>query len=286
MDIHELRIFIKTAELLHFGNASRQCNLSPSALTRSIQRLEEDVGHPLFLRDNRSVALTETGKRFLAYARTAVQEWEVFQETVSDSDRVQGSLSLYASITAVYSLLPDLLETYRSRFPDVQLELRTGAAEQAVDEVLRGEMDLAVAARPDSIQGSLAFLPLAETPLVFIASKNQPIDCGAGWADIPLVVPQSGPARHRLLSWYKEQKLRPHIVSEVSGSEALIALVRLGTGVGVVPQLVLERSPFSLDVRVIENGPELSPYVVGLCATHRTLKRPAVRAMWDMAEAL
>ena len=51
MNIHDIDIFIAVADQLHFGRASRACNLSPSALTRSIQRLEEETGQPLFTRD-------------------------------------------------------------------------------------------------------------------------------------------------------------------------------------------------------------------------------------------
>ena len=68
MDIQALDTFIKTTELMHFGKASRACNLSPSALTRTIQRLEEEIGQPLFIRDNRSVVLTDAGRQLLNYA--------------------------------------------------------------------------------------------------------------------------------------------------------------------------------------------------------------------------
>ena len=63
-------------------------------------------------------------------------------------------------------------------------------------------------------------------------------------------------------------------------------MVRLGTGVGIVPQLALERSPFWNEVRMVSNAPKLSPYVVGLCSGKRNLKRPAVRAMWQLAAAI
>lgn len=288
MDISALETFIKTAELLHFGRASRACNLSPSALTRTIQRLEEEIGMPLFLRDNRSVALTEAGNQLLIYARNALLEWHYFQESMSAHEaHVTGTLSVYASITAVYSLLPDLLEAYRSAYPSVQLALRTGAAESAIEQLMSGEIDLAVAALPDTKQAQQEFMPLAETPLLFIAPK--PSDYSRGTLDMaraPLVVPQSGVARNRLDTWLRQKRIIPNISTEVSGNEALIAMVRLGAGVGVVPQLALERSPFRNDVDIVADAPELEPYVVGLCSSKRNLKRPAVKAMWELAETL
>ncbi|WP_372797577.1 HTH-type transcriptional activator IlvY [Pontiella sp.] len=287
MDIQAMETFIRTAELLHFGRASRACNLSPSALTRTIQRLEEEVGQPLFLRDNRSAALTEAGTRLLDYARKAVHDWNNFREDLAQEESVSGTISIYASITAVYSLLPELLEAYRAKFPEVHLGLRTGAAERAIEQVLSGEIDLAVAALPDRKLHRLEFMPLAQTPLVFIKPKTPAFPKVGSFQGLePLVVPQAGTARNRLNEWFRTNGLNPNIALEVSGNEALIAMVRLGTGIGVVPKLALERSPFRDEVAVLRKAPKLKPYVVGLVSSKRNLKHPAVKAIWELAEQL
>ena len=290
MDIRELEIFLTVAELLHFGRASQVCNLSPSALTRTIQRMEEKLEQPLFLRDNRTVTLSPAGERLKTYARLCLQEWQSFRSSIRNEQAVAGTLSIYASITAVYSLLPELLESYRDRYPDVQLELRTGAAEQAVTQVQKGEIDLAVAALPDRQRSTIEFLPIVTIPLVFIAPrqtgatelpyKGRRLDLSR----VPLVLPQTGLSRRRLDQWLKEHRITPNITSEVSGNEAIIAMVRLGCGVGIVPQLVLERSPFRDDVVILENAPRLHPYEVGLCTSRRNLQRLSVRAFWQLAE--
>ena len=290
MDIRELEIFLTLAEQLHFGRASQACNLSPSALTRTIQRLEEKLEQPLFLRDKRKVIHSPAGERFKAYARVCLQEWNSFRSSLNEERTIGGTLSIYASVTAVYGLLPQLLESYRGNYPQVQLELRTGAAEQAVALVQSGEIDLAVAALPDRQRSTIEFLPIVTIPLIFIAAKEEsapPIPYKAGRLDLaraPLVLPQTGLSRHRLDQWLKEHRIVPNITSEVSGNEAIIAMVRLGCGVGIVPQLVLERSPFRDEVSVVEKAPRLQPYVVGLCTSKRNLQRPSVRAFWDLAE--
>ena len=289
MNIYDLETFLAAADLLHFGRASRACNLSPSALTRSIQRLEEELGQPLFIRDNRNVELTPAGERFKEYARQSHIEWTRLQEDLRKETALSGTLSLYASITAVYSLLPDLLETYRASHPHVQLELRTGAAEQAIDRVLSSEIDLAIAPLPDRPAGRINFLPLAESPLVFIAPiqgefSDPPRTQGQlDLARAPLVLPQRGLSRTRLNQWMKKKAILPDVRSEVSGNEALIAMVRLGCGIGIVPQLVLEKSPFREEVQVLTNAPQLDPYAIGLCATKRNLLRPSVEAFWELA---
>lgn len=288
MDIRDLKIFLTVAEQLHFGRASQLCHLSPSALTRAIQRIEEEVERPLFLRDNRTVRLSPAGEQFRSYARQAIIDWQTFQATLEKEKSLSGTLSIYASITAVYSLLPHLLEAYRDAYPDMQLELRTGAAEQAVERLQSGEIDLAVAALPDRQRSRIEFLPITTTPLLFIAPMNKSggLPKNNGILDLsraPLVLPQTGLSRRRLNQWLKEKRITPSITSEVSGNEAIISMVRLGCGIGIVPQLVLDRSPFREEVEIIEKAPRLGSYEVGLCTTKRNLKRPAVHAFWQLA---
>ena len=290
MDIRELEIFLTVAELLHFGRASQLCHLSPSALTRTIQRLEDELGQPLFIRDNRTVQLTPVGDQFCDYARNALRDFQSFQNTLIGKQKLSGSLSIYASITAVYSLLPDLVEVYRKAYPAVQLELRTGAAEKAVAQVEAGEIDIAVAALPDRRSSGIDFLPIMTTPLIFIAGKllaselNHKGEALLDLARIPLVLPQTGLSRRRLDQWLRKNRIIPNISSEVSGNEAIIPMVHLGCGVGIVPQLVLERSPFKDDVVTLENAPQLEPYVVGLCSSRRNLQKSIVQAFWKQAE--
>ena len=110
-------------------------------MTRSIQRIEEAAGVPLFARDNRSVMLTDAGEKFRAFARQTLTEWEALRKDIRAADNVGGQMSIYASVTATYSILPDLLKSYREAYPEVQIELHTGSAEDSVRQVVNGETD-------------------------------------------------------------------------------------------------------------------------------------------------
>ncbi len=284
MNFLELRHFLILANLLHFGKASQACHLSPSALTRSIQRLEETLGQALFLRDNRSVTLTTFGEKFRSYASQTLRNWDHFYEENKGPQTVEGHLSIYASVTAVYGLLPNILEQYRSAYPEVQLELRTGSAEASINQVIDADIDLSVAAIPDQAYPQLAFMPLAETKLVFVGLSNE----GSTSLDIhqaPLVLPRNGLARRRLDQWLKKKRITPNIAAEVSGNEGILAMVRLGCGVGIVPELVLERSPFREDLKKLDTEVNLKPYTVGLCTTNKNLQRPSIAALWQMAKS-
>ena len=113
MDNRELKLFKHLASSLHFGQTSRACHVTPSALTRIIQRLEEELGETLFLRDNRSVSLTTAGRAFRSYADDVLQRFEVLRGDLSTEDVLGGEISLYCSVTAAYSILPVIFQKFR-----------------------------------------------------------------------------------------------------------------------------------------------------------------------------
>jgi len=76
----------------------------------------------------------------------------------------------------------------------------------------------------------------------------------------------------------------PKIYSQVAGNEAIIVMVALGCGIGLVPKLVLEKSQLVNQVQIIKNAPELKPFTIGLCTRQQNLDNPRVRALWDIAE--
>lgn len=83
MDIRELRLFLHLAESCHFGKTAAAMYISPSTLSRQIQRLEESLGHPLFLRDNRTVQLTAAGEQLKKFAQETVLQYQQLQHALN-----------------------------------------------------------------------------------------------------------------------------------------------------------------------------------------------------------
>jgi LysR family positive regulator for ilvC len=288
MDRYTLRLFLHLSESLHFGRTGQECNISPSALSRQIQRLEDEVGHPLFERDNRRVRLTEAGSVFRDYARDVVDKWQAMQAALAHSrEELEGEISIYCSVTASLSILPELLGNFKTAYPNVHIRLQTGDAGNAVRKVSAGEVDLAVAALPDRLPGSMEFKILTRVSLAFIAPKGEwefssAIGRRIAWEKIPMILSQRGLARKRVDDWFRQRKIRPRIYAQVSGNEAILSMVSLGCGVGVVPGLVLENSPVQNRVTHLNVRPEVPPYDVGICVQRRKLKSLLVRAFFEM----
>jgi len=303
MTFDELSLVVHLAGTLHFSRTAAARNISPSALSRTIQRVEEELGCPLFQRDKRFVALTPAGKNFVDYAQDALDRHEEIQRTLTDQEPViQGEVSLFCSVTAVQSLLNAILPTFRARYPRVSIHIHTGDSADAIERVLDGTVDVSVAARPETLPATLEFHELTKTPLVFIAPRDAgPVHdavaaferstAGSGnnlWPSrsgaegVPFILADRALSRRAADRWFRLRGIRPRIYAEVAGHEAIIAMVQLGFGVGVVPKLVLDQSPLADGVRVLDLAPQLPEYHIGLCAQRRRLASPAVAAFWDI----
>lgn len=297
MDTRTLQQFLYLADTLHFGRASQLAHISPSALSRSIKQLEETLGTNLFIRDNRSVLLTHEGSLLQTYAREAISQWELIRETLlQESQALHGEISMYCSVTASYSFLYAILKGFRDHYPGIEIKLHTGDPEHALKRVQQGEEDIAMAARPDRIPAGLAFEPVGVSPLRFIRPKHpgDPLAalCEAAppdswhWNEIPMILAEEGVSRDRVNQWFKQQNAQPRIYAQTAGHEAIVSMVSLGFGVGVVPKIVLDNSPLASNVQELDGLAPLDTYEVGLFTQQRKLKNPIIKAFWTQANSL
>lgn len=299
MDIHELAAFEALADTLHFARAAARSNLSPSALSRLVSRLEDEAGTALFERDTRQVTLTPAGERYRTFARETLTRRAELQEELAaaaqaqEQNRLTGTLRLYASVTACYTILPALAERLIKEHPALHLSISTGDPAQAADAIRQGEADLAVSAIPDEGLPDLECWSVRKTPLVLAASSSGPwgtldipLDTsqestapetlpaeedrlGTILDRVPLILPRAGLARQRFDRWCRQRNKaglsggKPAIAAETAGNEALLALARLGTGLALVPRLVLENSPFSAGLVLYRTAGSFGNYDIG-----------------------
>lgn len=293
MDLRLLKHFLTLSETLHYGRAADLCHLSSSALSRSIKQLEATLGVTLFDRDNRHVELTSEGLIFQKYAREALSQWDSLRNTLlSEAQELQGEVSVYCSVTASYSFLYDLLRQVRNRYPRIEIKLHTGDPAAAISRVLKGEEDLAIAARPNQLPAGLAFRSIGLSPLEFIAPQEDPWispllqsnPTDIEWSQVPMILSERGLARDRVDAWFRQKAIKPNIYAQVSGNEAIVSMVSLGLGVGVVPKIVLDNSPLADRVQLLDITPRLAAYDVGVCVLEKKLRSPLIQAFWSQIQ--
>lgn len=291
MDLDPLKQFVHLARTLNYGKASRLSHVSPSTLSRSIQRLEAICGKALFDRDRRHVALTPAGQQYLKFAEETLNHWSQLHANLEQSEGIlKGSLTLFCSVTASYSVLPPLLNTFRKLYPQVNIKLLTGDANKAIDHLLNGDAEIAIAPLPDKLPQALIGQEVIQMPLHLIVPidaenitplfQKKPIP----WHDIPLILPESGLIRTYIQQWFAQKGVTPNIYGEVAGHEAILSLVSLGLGVGVVPKLVLEASLIQTKVKIVEVSPSFPDFKVGLCLRKSQLANAVPKAFWKAME--
>jgi LysR family positive regulator for ilvC len=290
MDIRSLTLFQHLATSLHFGKTAAVFHVSPSTLSRSIQRLEEQLGAQLLIRDNRSVLLTKEGKKLLAYADQQISQFESLKQSLNQSQKeLSGSLKLYCSVTASYSYLPPLLEKFRQAHPNIDINLDTGDAADGIDQIKNQRVDLAIAARPDELSSRIHFQTIATVPLAITAPT---INCAVkkalqaeviDWANLPIILPEHGVARKRFEQWFRQKYSgRPNVYAQVSGQEALVSMVALGCGIGIAPNVVVENSPVKDRIELLP-GTRIAPFDLGLCCFKKKLNDPLIAEFMAMA---
>lgn len=290
MNIKHLQLFIHLCNSRSFSKTASAMHVSPSALSRQIQKLEQEAEQQLFLRDNRSVELTLAGRKLLPVALKILQEWQQYQSQFNATgNELVGEIRLFCSVTASYSHLPKLLAEFRLRHPLIELKVSTGDPAQAIDKVLSDNADIAISALPEQLPAKIAFEPISDIPLSVIA----PIGISSftdilqsehpDWSSIHFIVPEAGTARERANTWFKKMKIRPNIYAQVSGHEAIVSMVALGCGVGIAPDVVINNSPVRDKIEKLKLAP-IKPFELGVCCLRSQIDNPLIKALWDVAE--
>ncbi len=292
MDIRDLKLFLHLAESCHFGRTSKAMHVSPSTLSRQIQRIEDQLGHPLFIRDNRSVKLTQAGEHLKQFAQQTLLQYQQLQHVLNQqSPSLTGELRLFCSVTAAYSHLPEILDKFRALHPLVEIKLTTGDAADAVDKVETQEADLGIAGKPERLPDNVQFTKIGEIPLVLIAPalpcavRTMATDEQPDWTTIPFILPEHGPSRKRIELWFRRHNItNPMIYATVSGHEAIVSMVALGCGIALIPSVVVDNSPEPVRSRILQldNISLVEPFELGVCLLSKRLHEPLIKSFWQL----
>ncbi|MFK7831579.1 MAG: HTH-type transcriptional activator IlvY [Congregibacter sp.] len=295
MDIKSLQVFISVCATLSFTETAAALHMSISAVSRTVQRLEEELGAQLFDRDRRGIRLSNAARRLQGVAEGMVADWRGLQHALSSGTAIQGDLRVYCSVTATHRLLSPLLAAYREACPRVDVRLQTGDQADGVQRLREGATDVAVIAKPHNLPASLSFLPLTESPMRLCLPT---LDCAVSralqgkrgaalWTALdtaPWILPERGASKQLIERWWSAQRpVEPTVYARVAGHEAIAAMVSLGLGVGIVPELVVTASGVAdaLRLQAVKGLPVLQ---IGLCTRSARLSDPVISALWAVAE--
>ena len=263
MEFRHLRYFLVLAEELHFGRAARRLNISQPPLSFNIKQLEASLGVELFTRNSHGVRLTPAGEAFRKSAQRVLAEAGAAALQVRE---VAAGVTSRVRIGFVGSMLfrgmPERLGEFQAAHPQVQVELAELNSAEQLEALARGAIDLGFV-HTDRIAGDLQHALYMSEPFVCCLPAGHAAAQGEVLAPsllkgVPLVLFSRGAspdyyervvALCNLIGW------DPLVRHEVRHWLSVVALVRKGMGVALVPRALMDSGVAAVVFRALPESP-------------------------------
>lgn len=287
MRLKQIEYVLAIAETGSFTAAARRCHIVQSALSHQIAQLESELGVLLFERNSRSVRLTEAGSVFIDNGRLALDAVQrISDEVVASAGEVRGRLSVGTISTLTNPDPIELLARFHRRFPHVHVELVMEGSEKLLARLEQRSLDVAfIGVWPgEVVPASLCMEQLCHEQLVAVMPQKHALARHdrvtlAQLASSPMVDFPVGSSAHRQSAEvFAEQGLDYSVQFEVSTVQHLVAIVRQGLAVALIPQS-LSKQLKGVCTREVEKAPSRSVRLVW-----RKTPSPATRALLALME--
>lgn len=245
MELGQLRQFLRIAQTENFTRAAEQLGLSQPALSRSIARLEDELGRPLFDRQSRRIALTDAGRLLLDRARLIVTMVDDMKSEIRD-DAQAGPVRVAAIPTIAPFLLPALLQSFRRAFPRSQVIVSEDTTSEVLKKIADGDVDLAIATQP-IVAKYIDVESLFDEELYLVTSRNHPLArkrtvSATDVANQPFVLlGEAHCLSENVLAFCQQRSFHPVSIERTSQLAMVQELVSLGHGVSLVPAMARAR---------------------------------------------
>ncbi len=263
MDITHLHTLLTIRDCGSFLGASQALNLSHSAVSVQMKRLEQRLGRDLFIKGKRPAQLTRFGTRFCDMAAPVVADYSRLMRATG-SDNTQGLIRIGFVSTTLQTLLPVVLRHLSRSFPQLKVSAVSGLSDQLARQVDRDTLDFAYVSAPTEAHANMRLIECAREPMRIIAPPDTSTQADA--LELLTTLPFISFSRSTWLgaqihASLRAQGLRINQLVELDSIDAIENLVAQGFGVSVVPQRI-----FSQDL-----GTKVKSFASPLPNKHRVL---------------
>jgi LysR family cyn operon transcriptional activator len=241
MELRHLRYFSAVAETLHFGRAARRIHVSQPTLSQQIRQLEEELGSPLFERARGGVRLTQAGELFRTYASRALEDVDAGRVAVSAlRGLTTGALRVGYPPSMRGVVVPALAAVLR-RHPGLALSAEEAVVRRLERRLSDGKLDVGLGYAP-ARSPDLDAEPVFDSRLALFVAKGHPLAGAESVAprqlkDEPFALLSPGlRVRARVDAYFDTLRLTPHIALESNAVATVLAIVRAGLAITVLPE--------------------------------------------------
>ncbi|QRM47239.1 LysR family transcriptional regulator [Rhizobium sp. BG4] len=262
MDLSSIEIFLAVARESSVTRAAAELGRVPSNVTTRVQQLEEDLGASLFSRDGKKMTLTAKGEVFSKYATRLLALALEARQAVGPF-APSGELRVGTMESTAASRLPTALAEFNRMWPEVSLQLKLGASQELLSEVVRGTLDCALVARPPKqVADAIAFEKdvskldarsvFSEDLLVVLPLGHKPIKNASDLRVSGVAALEPGCTYRRAAErWLEHSSVR---TIEHGSYHAIMASISTGDIAGVMPRSVYDLMPHAASTMPISLG--------------------------------
>ena len=240
----DIEVFVKVISLGSFKEAARELNVTQSALTQRLKKLEDTLGARLIDRTTRTVAPTAVGLSFLPAAQRLLSQAERSLSDLQDFIAIRhGRVTVASLISIATNVLPQALARFSARHPGINIRVIDDSEQDITEHVRRGEAEFAIdmQTKDENSDPDLVFTPVMQDRFVLACRTDHALaDQGAvrwdDFSDLPIIMlgPRSGTSR--LLATHLKNAPNPQGSRyEVQHLSTMIGFIEAGLGVGIVP---------------------------------------------------
>ena len=279
--LKQLRAFCHAARAQSMSRAAAQMYLSQPAISLLIQSLEKELGGQLFERQGPRIRLTTEGKLLFEMALPLVEGIENLPHAFYDlcHNQVTGHLAIAAGESTTLYLLPEYVQVFQERYPQVQLRLHNVPGHEGVKLVQSGEVDFAVGPILD-VPDDIWYLPLTSFAPILITPLDHPLAGKTGLAleDLRpyglILPPQSMSTRKIIDVVFQQHDFDYQVTMEAGGWEVIKKYVEMGLGISIVTSICLTGNEKIARCSLSDYFPQRS---YGLIVRHGKFISPAAR---------
>jgi len=281
MTLSAYQIFVTVAECRNLTMAAARLHLTKSAVSHALAKIEDNCRFSLFYRNQKTVELTEAGKRLLPYAYAVLQEDTKFEEQVhSLQGLTSGLVRMGTCSSTCINWIPEIVRTFRDKYPKIELQIRSGANNSQIIQWLRNnEIDIGLGgAEPNS---GLVIEPIYKDELLCVTNRdfrpaNPDFVTPEDIRNLPLILQEGDYDEEAVMAL---ARLNVEISSYYTAYDdsCLVAMVEGGFGYCVEGKLSLK--PLRSKVSVYSFHPPIYRQI-SLLRNSYDMPSPAAKKMW------
>jgi LysR family hydrogen peroxide-inducible transcriptional activator len=246
MELHQLRYFLAVAETGRFSRGAARCGVAQPSLSQQIQKLERELGQPLFDRLSGGAVLTEAGHRLLGHARAILAAADAARQEVHEvKGEVAGRLSIGVIPTIAPYLIPPVLKRFMRAHRGVEPAVHEHVTDHLIEQLASGAIDLAVASLPlDHPLFHVEALFTEPLLLVLPAGHRLADQHAIGWDELAderfLILHEMHCLTGQTLGFCRRQGAELNVVMRGEQLTTILHMVALGLGISLVPRMVAD----------------------------------------------